>query len=660
MRVRTRWGLLGILILILGVSVWATLRIDNPLSWAQQWALIWHPQAAARYDDFYYLYGTLPRLAVAVLGGATLGLVGSLIQQLTLNRMASPLTLGTSSGAWCAIVVASAWLPNLTANGINGVAFVGALAAFLLIVAITGWQRMNSLSIVMSGMVVNLLLGALATAVVVMQSQFATNIFLWGAGDLAQNGWQNFEWLVIRIVPVLLLLIVFAPKILTLLGLGHESAKARGLNVVPTFMLLMGLGIWSVSALITVTGILNFTGLIAPNIARALGARSSRAQLVVSAGLGALLLVATDALSVYASVLANAVVPTGVLAAAVGTPLFLFFLLRRENRPSAQLWDRPTERTQPRSKVFWGVAALLSFAVLMIHLTITHVGTDVAWRIPDAIAWSQRWPRTVVAIFAGAGFAMAGVILQRQIHNPLASPDLLGVSSGATFAVVLAMLLGLTPYGLSAFGYAILGSILILVGLLWVTRRLQYDPTLLILVGIATSAFLDAFTTLTLSKGTLDTYSILEWLSGSTYRASADVAILLALSVTLLGVLCWVCHRALTLLGIGRDFAAARGAAVQIQTVAMMVASASLCALSTAAMGPVAFLGLACPHMAYYLGAKRVRTQLVVSAWLGATLLLVADTIGQNIVFPQEVPAGMLAAMVGATYFLVLMIQKRR
>ena len=121
-------------------------------------------------------------------------LVGCLLQQLTQNPMTSPLTLGTSSGGWLAIVVLSAFFPEAASEWLLAAAFAGALLAFGLIVLITGPRNMTGVTLVISGMVVNLLFGAIATAVVLLHADFIQNVFLWGAGDLSQNGWSGLEW----------------------------------------------------------------------------------------------------------------------------------------------------------------------------------------------------------------------------------------------------------------------------------------------------------------------------------------------------------------------------------------------------------------------------------------------------------------------------------
>lgn len=171
----------------LGISILCTFTLDNALSWTDRVNLIFDPASAESFDAYYFAFGTLPRFAAAAIGGALLGLVGSLLQQLTQNPMTSPLTLGTSSGGWLAVVLISAFFPAAAGAWLSLGAFAGALAAFGLILLIAGPRGMTGVALIIAGMVVNLLFGAIATAVVLLRAQFVENVFLWGAGDLAHS-----------------------------------------------------------------------------------------------------------------------------------------------------------------------------------------------------------------------------------------------------------------------------------------------------------------------------------------------------------------------------------------------------------------------------------------------------------------------------------------
>ncbi|EEW11779.1 iron(III) ABC transporter, permease protein [Vibrio mimicus VM573] len=624
-----RLACLGTLTLLLAL---VSLQWGHNLTLNEQWQLVLGNQAAQSFAQVNFIYAQLPRAVMAIVVGAVLGLVGSLMQQLTQNRLTSPLTLGTSSGAWLGLIIVNIWFSDWVADYSALAAMAGALLAFVLIISIAGLRNLTGLPLVVSGMVVNILLGSIATALVLLNEEFAQNVFMWGAGDLAQNGWEWLTWLLPRLVLVFPLLL-FAPRVLTLLRLGHEGAAARGLAVLPAFLLLMAGGIWLVSASITAVGVIGFIGLLTPNIARSLGARTPKMELYSSALLGALLLLATDMLAMGLSVWAEEVVPSGITAAVIGAPALIWFSRRQLQAQDSLSISLSSHRRSPsRSAVMLIAAALL----LALGLHIGWQMESASWALPSEFQWPLRWPRMLTALFAGVGLAIAGTLLQRLIYNPLASPDILGVSSGATFALVFASLFLGQSLQSTHWMTALLGSAAVLVVLLLLGRRHHYAPSSLILTGIAITALLEALVQFTLAKGTGDSYQILLWLSGSTYRVTGDQALLLSVGVVGLVLLALGLSRWLTLISIGRGFASARGLSASRASLVLLILVAALCALVTATMGPVSFVGLIAPHMAMMLGAQRAPSQLLLAALVGGTLMLVGGLVGASLVIPRS------------------------
>ncbi len=634
-----------------------SLQIDNSLSLSRQLYLLTHSATTMPFADVFFLHAQLPRLAMTVVIGGLFGVVGSLMQQLTQNNLTSPLTLGTSSGAWLALVIVNIWFTGLVADYSAVAATMGALLAFSLVIIIAGIRNMTGLPLVVSGMVVNILLGAIATALVTLNAQFAQNIFMWGAGDLAQDGWEPFFWLLPRITPILLIFI-FAPRILTLLRLGHEGATARGLSVLPAFAFFIILCTWLVSVSITVVGVISFIGLLAPNIVRTLGARTARQELIASGLMGICLLLITDSLAIWASQWLNTVIPSGVTAAAIGAPALIWFS-RKKMQASDQLSISIISQTKKLSNyTVIGITALLMLGLaltLFIHIN----ERQWFWEVPSVYQGALRFPRLLTALFAGVALAIAGVILQRLIYNPLASPDILGVSSGATFALVFSSLILGSTLQTSQWGTALLGSGVVMIILLVLGKRHQYAPASLILTGIALTASLEAFIQFFLAKGSLSSYKILLWLSGSTYRATEQQAIYFALAIIFIVGVVLLLTRWLALISIGRSFALARGLHTAQASIILLIIVSLLCALVTSTVGPIAFIGLVAPHMAVLIGAQKIKSQLILSGLIGATLMVWADWLGQILIYPAQIAAGTLVAILGGSYFLCLMLLNR-
>ncbi|WP_122046289.1 Fe(3+)-hydroxamate ABC transporter permease FhuB [Vibrio atlanticus] len=613
-------------------------------------------------DDSFELmaliYVNLPRLVMAILVGGTLGTIGSLFQQLTQNRMMSPLTLGTSSGAWLGLVILNVVAPMLVAQYSVWFALIGALLAMGLIVSIVGIKNMNGLPIVLAGMAVNLLLGAFATATILLNDQYAQNLFVWGAGDLGQNGWEQVLWLMPKLLPIFAIFLL-APRVLTLLSIGTEGAAARGLNIGATFFVLMAIGVWLVSVSITSVGVISFIGLIAPNIARHLGFLKAKSELVASCVLGALLLCVTDSLAIFLAQWSLDMIPTGTATAVIGAPA-LIIIARKQLSAQDQLFFSMPKGPKFISPLAYFLLGTMIFGLLALS-TLTQPSSDMGYFvIPDAFEWSIRWPRILTAIFAGGGLAVAGVILQRLVYNPLASPDILGVSAGAVLALIFSSLfMGYSIHSLSPW-IAFLGSAIALCLLLFLGKKHQFAPSILILTGISLTAMLEALVQFSLTRVGEGKYTLLAWLAGSTYRVEPESAMIMIMVITASIGAALLLSRWVTLIATGRQFASARGLNINLAYVALLCIVAILCSVVTTTMGPVAFVGLLAPHIAAMMGARLVREQIILSFLIGAALMLFADWLGQVVVFPAQLAAGTLVSIIGGSYFIFLLLKSRR
>ncbi|HCE3383870.1 TPA: Fe(3+)-hydroxamate ABC transporter permease FhuB [Vibrio parahaemolyticus] len=634
-----------------------SLQIDTSLSLSEQWQLLTQPKSASEFRDVFFMQSQLPRLSITLLVGAMLGLTGSLMQQLTQNNLTSPLTLGTSSGAWLALVIVNIWFVDWVADYSAFAAMAGALVAFGLIISIAGVRNMTGLPLVVSGMVINILLGSIATALIILNAQFAQNIFMWGAGDLSQYSWDWFEWLLPRSTIAIVILIV-APRILTLMKLGQEGAAARGLAVLPAFGALMVMGIWLVSASITAVGIISFIGLLTPNIARAMGARTPRDELISSMLLGAALLLITDSAAIYLSLLLEETIPSGVAAAAIGAPALIWFTRKKLTATDQLNLSMSQGKTALSNAAVWGMAVMGIIGILAYSF-VTHGISGIEFAIPGEFQWQLRWPRMISAISVGVALSIAGIILQRIVYNPLASPDILGVSSGATFAIIITGVMVGSALAVFNWGVAFLGSLTVLMLLLIIGKRSHFNPSNFVLSGIALSALLQALVQFALAQGSGESYKILLWLTGSTYRVTSTSASVLLISVLVLLAIVLALSRWLTLISIGRAFSNARGLNPSSANTILLVIVALLCAFSTATVGPVSFVGLVAPHMAMMLGARKVKEQLFVGSLIGATLMVWADWLGQIAIYPSQIAAGTLVAIIGSTYFLFLMLKSK-
>ncbi|MDX1656369.1 MAG: Fe(3+)-hydroxamate ABC transporter permease FhuB [Candidatus Competibacteraceae bacterium] len=649
----SRWPVLALGILI-ALPAHIALSVDLPL--AVQGALLMGREPLA-FEEVLFVQAAAPRAVIALLVGGALGLAGSVLQQITGNRLVSPLTIGASSGAWLALVIGSVVAPVIAARHGLWFSLSGAVLATLLVLVIAGWRNLGGLPVVLAGMAVNILLGAVATMVILLNDQYVRNYFIWGAGDLTQTDWSWVTWLAPQLILGLGVMLL-CRRPLTVLRLGMEGARGRGLNLGLFMAIAMLAALWLTASAITAVGVIGFIGLLAPNIARMIGARTTLEELLSSLLLGALLLLVTDGLALLASHWSRDLVPSGASAALIGAPALIWLSLGRLRAQDQTVFQLPRGRSRlPRQLIPALVAACGLALVIAISLGPSSQGWRLEW--PSSLILSLRWPRMVTALAAGAGMAVSGVILQRLLRNPLASPDIIGISSGATLALVGAMVLFGTSLHQAGTPVALLGSLGALVLLIGLTRRHHQAPAIVALAGISLAALLDALLQFVLARGGEETYMVVGWLAGSTLRVDGPQALLLLAGVTLLSALALALHRWLTLLAAGEPLAAARGLAVDRARVLLLSLGAVTAALVTASVGPVAFVGLVAPHLASLLGARRVRDQLPVAALVGILLFTLADWLGRTAFYPDQLPAGAMASILGGGYFAFLLVNRR-
>jgi len=300
-----------------------------------------------------------------------------------------------------------------------------------------------------------------------------------------------------------------------------------------------------------------------------------------------------------------------------------------------------------------GLMLLAMAGVLLGTLTLEQAMSRV-WVLQDL-----RLSRVIIAILAGAALGAAGALTQGVIRNPLASPDLIGVTAGASLAATTTLLLFPQAAHVWLIPSAIAGGLLSMLILLWLTGDSRLNPTRLVLVGIALSFWFGALVDWMLSGQSQQINAALVWLTGSLWgRGWHHVWILLPWLLLLLPVALTLSLK-LDLLALGDESAQCLGTNVQRTRLGALFLAVALAAVSVAVCGAISFIGLVAPHLARLLVGGRHTVLLPTAALLGATLLLLADITARTLTPPIELPAGVLTSMIGAPYFIFLLLRYR-
>ncbi|MFF2886272.1 FecCD family ABC transporter permease [Paenibacillus sp. NPDC057967] len=328
-----------------------------------------------------------------------------------------------------------------------------------------------------------------------------------------------------------------------------------------------------------------------------------------------------------------------------------------------------------KGKTQKAVFIIAGFSLAMLALSIVCLsfgGTSIPFKetflsligkneeASDLIIIQFRLPRILAAILVGAALAVAGAVLQGVIRNPLASPDLLGVTGGASVAVVAFMTL--------VTGYSIHWVPVIAVAGAFLTALINYvlawkkgiSPFRLVLIGIGISTAMGALTMFLLISGPAYLAAqVLNWMTGSIYGTNWTYIEVLWPWVAVFIPLSFLFAKELNVQSLGEATAVGLGSRLQLSRMVLLFFSVALAGAAVGVAGMVSFIGLLAPHMARKLVGHSYKLIIPLSAVLGAIILLLADLAGRMLFLPLDIPAGVFTAGIGAPFFMYLLFKRK-
>ncbi|MBS2771909.1 iron ABC transporter permease [Anoxybacillus rupiensis] len=282
----------------------------------------------------------------------------------------------------------------------------------------------------------------------------------------------------------------------------------------------------------------------------------------------------------------------------------------------------------------------------------------------EFILFSIRLPRIIITLLAGMALALSGAILQGVTRNDLADPGILGINSGAGVAVAIFFLF----FPVSADSFVYLIPLLAFIGALFTAvliyglsykKEAGLQPVKLVLIGVGCSMALSGVMIVLISSAERAKVDfIAKWLAGNIW--GDDWPFILALLpwlITLIPFTLYKAHR-LNLLGLSEPVAVGVGMSVEKERISLLLAAVALAASTVSVTGGISFIGLMAPHMAKALVGPRNQLFIPIALLLGGWFLLIADLIGRNIFDPNSIPAGIMVSLIGAPYFIYLLLKK--
>ena len=308
--------------------------------------------------------------------------------------------------------------------------------------------------------------------------------------------------------------------------------------------------------------------------------------------------------------------------------------------------------------------AIIAFIALFALFALTLGSADISspWRFifhpsmqgnEHEIIWSIRFPRVLAALLVGLALGVSGALSQVATNNPLADPSIIGTSAGASLGAVLAVILNIASIGSVGVAIAaILGALLVSVA----TFSISKNALQLVIVGIAASSLVSAIAGLLISISNRDdARSISFWSLGSLALANMNTVHMLAPVVLAVSIYGWAISQRMDLLVLGDREVVHLGLNPRAIRFSAFIVISVLVATAVSAVGTIAFVALAAPHITRYLIGPTARPLIIGSGVIGAGILLVADTLARTVASPNELPIGLITSLIGAPILIFML-----
>lgn len=283
------------------------------------------------------------------------------------------------------------------------------------------------------------------------------------------------------------------------------------------------------------------------------------------------------------------------------------------------------------------------------------------WQIYEMTLWNLRLPRILISMLAGSALAICGAAFQSIFRNPICDPYILGISSGASLGAAIAIITGLSAFTFgipfAAMASAI-ATLFLIIGIAFMGK--QKSVKTLLLAGIAINFLISAIITLLMVIHQESFEQIIYWTMGSFTSSSWTSTIILFFILTICSTFLFFNTKNLNILQLGRDTAQSSGVNVQRTTLSVLIVSSILIAATVACCGVIGFVGLIIPHIVRIIFGNNNRTVFFFSLCFGALFCLFADTLARSIIARSELPVGSITAIIGAPYFIFLLLYKKR
>lgn len=298
------------------------------------------------------------------------------------------------------------------------------------------------------------------------------------------------------------------------------------------------------------------------------------------------------------------------------------------------------------------------FKIITNSITGTEIFDSSTWDLAqESIIWNLRFPKVIVTAFAGAGLALSGVFMQVLTKNPLADPYVLGISSGASSGATMSILIGSIPVlGHFSVSFGAFVGALVSIFLVMIIVGRGWSITRLVLVGMAVASLFGAATNFIIfvTPNAKKVASALFWMTGSFSGISWEDVLPAVLSVSLGILISFLIHNHLDAMLLGEDMAKTKGVDTKKMKWILIVISTFITAVLVSMSGVIGFVGLVIPHISRIFMGSTHKKMIPFTLLSGAIFMVWSDAIARVCIAPSEMPVGVITALVGAPFFLLM------
>ncbi|TKX31685.1 iron ABC transporter permease [Campylobacter estrildidarum] len=601
-----------------------------------------------KYDQenlfsFVFINYNLSRFFMCLLCGFLLAFSSLILRIVMQNPLASDTTLGVAPSASFAILIATLFFPDFLNISKVLIGFVGSFLILFLILVFMLKKHLNSTSVILLGLISGMIFGALSSLLMLFYPEESKAFLLFNSGYFTQNGFKDVIELFCYSSIALISLYFFIPY-LKILNLGDELASSVGQNIFYVKFFALCLSAYFITLVVSFVGMISFLGLFASVFVEFFKIKNLRKEFLVCGFLGFFLLFGVDLFLQILQIIKGIDLPTGRVLALLGSPLLIFavFKMLKETFSDDYIYI---------SHCFKEKYIILGLFVLVLVLFFLNLYFDFSTlsfkeMLNEILA--LRLNKLVILFLCGVLLALVGFILQRLSFNPMASPEMLGINSGASLGVLLALYF----FSKHIQIFAIIGALLVLCFLFFLSIKFNINMQKIILIGIAIMFFVDALGKIFLASGDFKAYTFLAYTQAGLINIDKNLSLSLLIYTGIFLCCLYILYPSLKIFSLGENCALSVGLNITKVRIVFLILSAFACALSALCIGPFSFVGLLAPHIMRLLGIKKLYNQLLSTALIGICLMFLAYFISKIALFAYEIPLGIVATLLGSIYFI--------